>query len=60
MYLMICCYVFLQGNNTPLHLASRHGHAAVVDLLIGKGAAIDQTNDVSQQITICCLYVRTY
>ena len=42
----MCC-VFLQRKSTPLHLASRKGHSAVVDQLIRYGAAINQTNDVS-------------
>ena len=41
----MCC-VFLQINNTPLHLASFNGHTAVVDQLIRYGAAINQTNKV--------------
>ena len=42
----MCC-VFLQGNDTPLHVASFFGHSAVVDQLIRYGAAINQTNYVS-------------
>ena len=41
----MCC-VFLQYNYTPLHIASIHGHTAVVDQLIRYGAAINQTNKV--------------
>ena len=44
---MVMCCVFLQSKDTPLHGASRKGHDAVVDLLLRKGAAINQTNIVS-------------
>ena len=44
---MVMCCVFLQENSTPLHIASWNGHTAVVDQLIGYGAAINLTDDVS-------------
>ena len=42
----MCC-VFLQRKETPLHLASREGHSAVVEQLMKFRAAINQTNNVS-------------
>ena len=45
---MVMCCVFLQYKNTPLHLASGEGHAAAVDVLLRNGAAVNQTNDVSE------------
>ena len=48
----MCC-VFLQGKNTPLHLASRGGHADIIDILIRNGANINQTNIVSER---WCIY----
>ena len=44
---MVICCVFLQGKNTPLHLAAWKDRNAVVDLLLRKGAAINQTDSVS-------------
>ena len=44
---MVMCCVFLQDKETPLHLASRGGHAAAVDVLLRNGAAVNQTNNVS-------------
>ena len=45
----MCC-VLLQRNNTPLHKASKEGHAEVADLLLRSGAKINQTNKVSLHI----------
>jgi len=47
--IMVMCCVFLQGKNTPLHLASRGGHADIIDILIRNGANINQTNIVSER-----------
>ena len=47
---MVMCCVFLQYKSTPLHVASREGHDAVVDLLLKKGAAINKSNFVSLQM----------
>jgi len=35
-------------GNTPLIDAARHGHTHVVDYLLGKGANVDETNNVGQ------------
>ena len=36
----------LQGRNTPLHIASWEGRAAVVEKLLAAGAVVDATDEV--------------
>ena len=45
----MCC-VLLQTKSTPLHLASREGHAEVADVLLRSGAKVNAINDVSWHI----------
>ena len=40
-------FVFSQVGDSPLHLASHHGHLQIVKLLIQNGASSTQCNDVS-------------
>ena len=53
----MCC-VFLQDGDTPLHEASKRGEATVIETLLKNGAAINQTNNVSQ-ITDLLFHVHT-
>lgn len=36
----------MQYGWTPLHVAAQYGHAAVVEVLLERGAAIDKTDRV--------------
>jgi len=44
-YYMIC--YFLQGGDTPIHVASRCGYVEVVEKLISSGADVNVVNKVS-------------
>ena len=36
----------MQSGWTPLHWAADYGHAAVIEMLLKSGAAIDETDEV--------------
>ena len=38
----------MQFKDTPLIIASRQGHTAVVELLVGRGAHVNDTDKVSE------------
>ena len=40
--------VIMQRKRTPLIIASRKGHTAVVKLLISRGARVNDTNEVCE------------
>lgn len=40
----VCLY--LKNGDTPLYAAAKNGHLAVVNLLLSRGADIEQANDV--------------
>ena len=54
------CY-FLQHGDTPIHLASRCGHAQVVEKLISLGAGVNVVNKVSVNLTtskcLMCIHI---
>lgn len=47
----------MQGGWTPLHLAAQSGHAAVMKMLLERGAAIDKTHQVRSHI-LCNLFCK--
>ena len=38
----------MQGERTPLIIASKEGHTAVVDLLVSRGAHVNDTDGVRE------------
>ncbi len=42
--------VCVQEGNTPLWIAAKNGHGPCVELLLGKGANVDQADKVGQRL----------
>lgn len=47
--------VILQDGETTLHLASKQGHVAVVELLLAAGADVDAKSEVGGTTVLCWL-----
>ena len=49
--------MFWQSGDTPLHVASRKGNVGAIQLLLQKGANINEANNVSKHYTV---YIAKY
>ena len=49
--------LILQGTLPPVYGASTGGHLAIVELLVSRGARIDQPCDVRLIIILCACYI---
>jgi hypothetical protein len=47
-------WLLLQDGWTSLHMAAQNGHLAVVEQLLGAGAAVDAANKVGPSSTVGC------
>ena len=47
----MCCTYYIQGGQNLLWIASSKGHRDIVDLLIKKGAKIDEADEVGNTET---------
>ena len=52
--------LFLQGENTPLLMASGNGHLDVVDKLLVNGANIEATNEVRKSWIVLKIVIMNF